>query len=71
MVVAKVFLYANKFEGEPKLSDFELVEEELAPLKDGEVLLETLYLSVDPYMRMFMDMFHKPGDQMMGGQIAK
>lgn len=71
MVVARVFIYANKFEGEPKLSDFKLVEEELPSLRDGEVLLKTLYLSVDPYMRKFMDIYHKPGDQMMGGQIAK
>lgn len=35
----------------PKESDFELVSEPLPPLNDGQVLLRTQYLSVDPYMR--------------------
>lgn len=37
--------------GEPKDSDFEFVTTELPPLEDGQVLLRTLYLSLDPYMR--------------------
>lgn len=35
MVVAKKYVYAEKFVGEPKLSDFKLVEEELPPLKEN------------------------------------
>jgi len=35
MVKTKVFYMKKKFEGEPKLSDFELKEEELPPLKNG------------------------------------
>jgi prostaglandin reductase 1 len=50
MVKAKKFIYASAFKGEPKLSDFELVEEELPALKDGEILIEAQFLSVDPYM---------------------
>lgn len=34
-VVAKKYVYAEKFVGEPKLSDFKLVEEELPPLKEN------------------------------------
>lgn len=38
--------------GTPTLTDFEFVKENVEPsLKDGEVLLETTYISVDPYLR--------------------
>jgi len=38
--------------GTPALSDFEFVKENVElSLKDGEVLLETTYISVDPYLR--------------------
>ena len=38
--------------GAPTLADFELTEtENNLSIKDGEVLLETKYLSVDPYLR--------------------
>lgn len=35
MVVAKKFIYAKRFVGEPKYSDFTLEEETLPELKDG------------------------------------
>lgn len=38
-------------QGEPKPSDFGIVENAVPDLKDGEVLLKTLYFSLDPYMR--------------------
>src|SRR5262249_25143500 len=41
--------------GLPKLSDFRIEEGELPPLKDGEVLLDIQYLTLDPYMRGRMD----------------
>jgi len=37
--------------GEPKDTDFEFVTEELPDLADGQVLLRTAYLSLDPYQR--------------------
>ena len=37
--------------GEPKLEDFELLEEEIRNPEDDEVLLKTIYMSLDPYMR--------------------
>lgn len=37
--------------GEPRDSDFATVEQELPALQDGQVLLRTVYLSLDPYMR--------------------
>lgn len=72
MVRAKKFIYAIEFVGEPKLSDFELAEEDLPPLADGEVLIEALYLSVDPYMRVMILLGMVPlGSLMIGGQVAK
>ena len=37
--------------GEPKHSDFRIEQVELSQLKQGEMLLKTIYLSLDPYMR--------------------
>jgi len=37
--------------GEPKLTDFRVETRPLPPPADGEVLLRTLFLSLDPYMR--------------------
>ncbi len=41
----------NRPKGTPKLDDFEFVEEQKPQPKDGEVLLKTKYVSVDPYLR--------------------
>ncbi len=35
----------------PKETDFKLVKTPIPKPEDGHVLLKTLYLSVDPYMR--------------------
>lgn len=40
--------------GELGPSDLELVEEPLPPLADGQVLVRTLYLSLDPTNRLWM-----------------
>ncbi|MCM3611839.1 NADP-dependent oxidoreductase [Planococcus sp. MERTA32b] len=42
---------ANRPEGTPSNDDFAFVEQEIGSPGEGEVLLKTLYLSVDPYMR--------------------
>ena len=42
---------ASRPVGYPKESDFNLVEVPIPTPEDGEVLVKTLYLSVDPYMR--------------------
>jgi len=41
----------NRPKGTPQLEDFEFVEEQKPKPKDGEVLLKTKYVSVDPYLR--------------------
>ena len=37
--------------GKPEWSDFEFVTSEIPELKDGEVLVRSIYVSVDPYLR--------------------
>jgi NADPH-dependent curcumin reductase len=41
--------------GKPVADDFETIDFELPPLRDGDVLRRTIYLSLDPYMRGRMD----------------
>ncbi|MEQ2217272.1 Prostaglandin reductase 1 [Xenoophorus captivus] len=71
MVQAKSWILAKHFDGFPKDSDFKLKVEELPEPKDGEVILEAVFLSVDPYMRPFSKLYMKEGDVMIGTQVAK
>ncbi|KAM4809394.1 prostaglandin reductase 1-like isoform 1-T1 [Rhinophrynus dorsalis] len=71
MVVSKSWTMVRHFEGAPKPEDFKLIEKELPPLKDGEVLLASEFLSVDPYMRPYSKLILKDGDVMMGSQVAR
>ncbi|KYF59475.1 NADP-dependent oxidoreductase [Sorangium cellulosum] len=63
--------------GEPKVSDFKLIEEELSGPGEGRALLRTLYLSLDPYMRGRMNAgksYAPPvevGDVMVGGTVSE
>lgn len=70
MVHAKSWTLKKHFEGNPTNSNFELKTVELPPLKNGEVLLEALFLTVDPYMRVVAKSL-KEGDKMMGQQVAR
>lgn len=47
----KQILLASRPAGMPTLENFKLIEAPMPQPQDGEVLLRTLYLSVDPYMR--------------------
>ncbi|KAF0294875.1 Prostaglandin reductase 1 [Amphibalanus amphitrite] len=67
---AEKFTLVRHFDGYPKTTDFKLESEELPPLKDGEVLCEAEFLSVDPYMRPYT-MSMTPPFTMIGGQVAK
>ncbi|XP_030635365.1 prostaglandin reductase 1-like [Chanos chanos] len=71
MVKAKTWILKKYFEGFPKESNFELREVDLPEPKDGEVLVEALYISLDPYQRGFTERFIKEGDVQYGGQVAK
>ncbi|XP_014252068.1 prostaglandin reductase 1-like [Cimex lectularius] len=67
---AKKFVFKKHFEGVPKKTDFELVEQDLPPVKDREVLFEALFISVDPYMRAISPKL-PTGITMIGTQVAK
>ncbi|XP_041821180.1 prostaglandin reductase 1-like [Chelmon rostratus] len=71
MVQAKTWILTKHFDGFPKDSNFKLKVEDLPEPKNGEVLLEAVFLSVDPYMRPFSRLSMKEGDVMIGGQVAK
>lgn len=47
----KAILLKNRPEGKPSESDFEFVDIEREKPEKGQVLLKTLYISVDPYLR--------------------
>lgn len=67
---AKVFIYANKCFGEPKLTDFELKEEELDPLKDGEFIAEAMYFGINAGLRAYQEIY-PIGSIIVAGQVAK
>src|SRR4051794_41575273 len=48
---AKRVVLASRPVGEPKPSDFRIEEHEVPTPGAGEVLLRTIWLSLDPYMR--------------------
>ena len=70
-------LLANRPVGIPKASDFQLNETSIPMPVDGQVLCETLYLSLDPYMRGRMSpskSYAKPveiNEVMTGGTVGK
>jgi len=70
MVKTKKFILAKHFVGEPKADDLTLVEEELPPLQEGEILCEAVWFSVDPYMRPYSANF-PTGITMIGTQVAR
>lgn len=67
---AKVWKCAKEFKGQVNLTNFELADEELCELEDGEFLAEALFISVDPYVRTFQLRF-PVGATMIGRQVAK
>ena len=70
-------LLVNRPAAEVSESDFRLVEKELPPIREGEVLARVHYLSLDPYMRgrMAEARSYAPpqplGEVMVGGTVAE
>jgi NADPH:quinone reductase len=70
-------LLASRPVGMPDESNFEMIEEKVPEIKDGEVLIRTLYLSVDPYMRGRMSAAksyaksYEVGQPFQGGMVGK
>ncbi|HEU0231333.1 MAG TPA: NADP-dependent oxidoreductase [Burkholderiaceae bacterium] len=50
----QVVMLARRPQGKPQHNDFKLAETEIPKPADGEMLIQTLYLSVDPGMRGMM-----------------
>jgi len=51
MPQGKRIVLASRPVGEPKPSDFRVEEYPIPALGEGQVLLRTIWLSLDPYMR--------------------
>ncbi|QDA58999.1 NADP-dependent oxidoreductase [Hymenobacter jejuensis] len=74
---SRSILLANRPQGEPSAAQFRFETAEIPPLQSGEVLLKTLYVSVDPYMRGRMNegkSYIPPfevGEPISGGVIAE
>lgn len=77
MTQNKRFVLASRPNGTPTRENFELKTEEVARPKEGEIQIETLYLSVDPYMRGRMNdakSYAKPyeiGGTFGGGAVGR
>ncbi|OUR80210.1 NADP-dependent oxidoreductase [Alphaproteobacteria bacterium 46_93_T64] len=72
----KQWLLKSRPHGEPTLDNFELVETAIPEPGEGEFLLKTIYMSLDPYMRGRMNdsksyaVSAELGEPMSGGGIA-
>src|SRR5262245_7401396 len=75
--VNRRIVLANHPNGDPTPADFRLEEAPIPQLKDGEILLQTVYLSLDPYMRSRMSTAasYAAGtalnDVMVGGTVSR
>ena len=76
MTTLKRWVLRKRPVGEIQPGDLELIEEPIRELADGEVLVRTLYLSLDPTNRIWMsdqDQYMPPvqiGDTMRGGSLG-
>jgi NADPH-dependent curcumin reductase CurA len=57
--------------GAPRAEDFAVVEREVGDAADGEVLVENLYMSVDPAMRPRLTAGQALDEAMMGGALGR
>jgi len=72
----KQILLKSYPEGEPTAADFEIVETAIPTPGEGQILVKTIYMSLDPYMRGRMSQAKsysasaQIGDPMMGGGVG-
>lgn len=59
-MITQVFTLARRPEGMPVEADFQLSTEEVPEITSGQILLKTLYISVDPYLRGKMNGTKQP-----------
>lgn len=76
-MVNKRIILISRPDGLPSESNFRLIESDLATMTDGDVLVQTLYVSVDPYMRGLLrdrESYLQPvelGGVMQGGGVGR
>ena len=75
-VVNRRIVLKRNPEGEPKPSDFEVVTEDVAPVAEGQMLLRTKWLTLDPYMRGLsasgpMNDERNIGSTIVGGTVSE
>lgn len=76
-VLNRRIVLASRPQGLPTLNDFRLEDESLPAIAEGQILLRTLYLSLDPYMRSRMNdapSYAPPveiGEVMVGGTVSR
>ena len=75
--INRQIVLASRPVGAPKKENFQLKKTPIPILNDGEVLLKTMYLSLDPYMRGRMsdaESYAQPiqlGDPIVGGSVCR
>jgi NADPH-dependent curcumin reductase CurA len=78
-LINRRIVLARRPQGLPTAADFRLEEARVPQPADGELLLRTLYLSLDPYMRQLMDEVPpayasssvQVGEPMPGGTVSR
>lgn len=65
----KLVMAVDRFDGIIKESDLVVEEEEIPQPKDGEILCETVALSVDPYMRPYSIRTMKKGNVFLNNYV--
>ena len=75
-VVNRRIVLKRNPEGEPKPSDFEVVTEEVPPVAEGQMLLRTKWLTLDPYLRGLdasgpMNNERSVGSTIVGGTVSE
>jgi NADPH-dependent curcumin reductase CurA len=71
MTTTKELHLVRKPEGMPRPDDFRLVDVTLAEPRDGEVLVENLYLSIDPATRPRLSRGHELDTPVMGFALGR
>jgi NADPH-dependent curcumin reductase len=64
-------ILASRPHGKPQRENFKFVASEIPPLEDGQILLQTLWLSLDPYMRAHMDEGVSYAPRVQLGEVMK
>ena len=70
MVLARSWRVTKALTGTPTIDNYELVSEELGEPKDGEIITKTLFITVDPYLRIVMSRL-PVGSPIPSQQVAK